>query len=113
MIKSLFDHQLPALRYGGYEMKMFDEIAQKSNFDYTISEPKTCCVWGMPDGNGNYTGLVGDMFNKWGDVGFTGTWDVRTWGAGDSADMTYAHLYEKICFMVCQIVNMCKIVEYN
>ena len=95
-------------------MKMFDEIAKKSNFDYTISEPKICCVWGKPDGNGNYTGLLGDMFNKWGDVGWANVWDVRIWGgAWDSADMTYAYLYEKICFMVCQIVNMCKIMKNN
>ena len=96
---------MPTLRYGGYEVKMFDEIAKKSNFDYTISDPKTCCKWGKPDGNGNYTGLLGDMFNKWGDVGWANQWDFDEVSTPEEdvrggADLTYAYLYDKNCFMV-------------
>ena len=84
---------------------MFDEIAKKSNFDYTISDPKTCCKWGKPDGNRNYTGLLGDMFNKWGDVGWANQWDFDEVSTPEEdvrggADLTYAYLYDKNCFMV-------------
>ena len=89
---------------------MFDEIAKKSNFDYIISEPKTCCLWGKPDGNGNYTGLLGDMFNKWTDVGWANNWDISNpeQDARGGSDMTYAYLFDRTCFMVCQLVLLAK-----
>ena len=48
-------------------MKLFGH----HRFDYEISEPKQCCKWGNPVANGtNFTGLVGDLFNGYSDVGW-------------------------------------------
>ena len=40
-------------------------------FDFNISDPKLCCKWGNPVENGsNFTGLVGDLFNGYSDIGW-------------------------------------------
>ena len=48
-------------------MKLFGH----HRFEYEISGPKLCCKWGNPVANGtNFTGLVGDLFNGYSDVGW-------------------------------------------
>ena len=39
-------------------------------FRYTISQPKLCCKWGNPENGKNFTGLVGDLLNKYTDIGW-------------------------------------------
>ena len=86
------------LEYGGYETMVFDNIAAKLKFQYTISPPKTGVMWGAPDGNGNYTGLLGDLYNDWCDVGWANIWDRESHRA--TADLTYPHVFDSSCFLV-------------
>ena len=86
------------LEYGGYETMVFDNIAAKLNFRYTISPPKTGIMWGAYDDNGNYTGLLGDLYNDWCDVGWANLWDRESHRA--TADLTYPHLFDSACFIV-------------
>ena len=91
-------HDNGMLEYGGYETMVFDNIASKLNFRYTISPPKTGIMWGAHDNNGNYTGLLGDLYNDWCDVGWANFWDRESHRS--TADLTYPHLFDSACFIV-------------
>lgn len=86
------DEDGEAIVVGGFEYQIFDVISRKLKyvmclilciiklnsfifsfrFKYDISLPKLCCMWGGPlgDKNNNYTGLVGDLFNGYSDIGW-------------------------------------------
>merc|ERR1719433_1123891 len=55
-------------------------------------------MWGAPDGNGNYTGLLGDLYNDWCDVGWANIWDRESHRA--TADLTYPHVFDSSCFLL-------------
>ncbi len=58
-------------KYGGIEYKIFAAIADKLNFDFTISGPTFCCLWGgnrVEGSEGNLTGIVGDLYGGFSDV---------------------------------------------
>ena len=86
------------LKYGGYETTVFSQIAAKLNFQYSIMPPKTGIMWGAYDAQGNYTGLLGDLYNDWCDVGWANLWDRESHRA--TADLTYPHLFDSTCFIV-------------
>ena len=47
------------------------KVQRSCRFKYHISRPKLCCKWGMSVKNGkNFTGLVGDLFNEYTDIGW-------------------------------------------
>ena len=46
-------------------------ILYSCSFQYDISLPKACCLWGSQAKDGkNFTGLVGDLFNGFSDIGW-------------------------------------------
>ena len=96
-------------RYGGYEVKIFDTIATKLNFKYTISPPKSaegnhlCRCWGGSDGLGNYTGLIGDLYNDWCDVAWANLYDVEVFR--ETADLT-PYSFDRVCFLVSKTFTM-------
>ena len=91
-------------RYGGYETKIIESIASKLNFEYTISPPKSaegdhlCRCWGNPEGNDNYTGLLGDLHNGWCDVGWANLFDTEMHRA--VADLSVPYNSDGGCFIV-------------
>ena len=74
------------------------------NFKYTISPPKTakgnhlCRCWGAGVGDGNYTGLLGDLYNEWCDVAWANLYEFPLFrGAGD---LTQPYSSDRACFLV-------------
>jgi hypothetical protein len=61
-----------AKKYGGYEYMVFSAIQSKLRFTHTIGQPKVCCLWGLPSDGGNWTGLIGDLYNGFTDVAWAG-----------------------------------------
>ena len=60
-----------SVSYGGTEYMVFNAVAQKLNFNFSISEPVFCCLWGGTRVDGsedNYTGMVGDLHGGFADV---------------------------------------------
>lgn len=52
------------MRWQGHNLNSY-------SFVYDISLPKVCCKWGKQVNNGqNFTGLVGDLFNGFSDIGW-------------------------------------------
>ena len=84
-------------------MKIFHTIATKLDFNYTISPPKSakgnhlCRCWGESDGNGNYTGLIGDLYNNWCDVAWANVYDIEL--HLETADLT-SFSSDRVCFLV-------------
>ena len=83
---------------------MFESIASKYNIDYTISPPKDaegdhlCQCWGGSDGKGNYTGLIGDLYNNWCDIGWANLYDTDMHRA--TADLSVPYSFDRTCFIV-------------
>ena len=84
-------------------MKIFHTIATKLDFNYTISPPKSakgnhlCRCWGASDGNGNYTGLIGDLHNNWCDVAWANMYDFELFR--ETAVLT-SYSSDRACFLV-------------
>lgn len=76
---------------------MFDAFAKKLNLDYTITEPKRCCGFGLAQGE-NSTGIFGEMYNGFSDV----SWGQLYLTDKKLAvmDMTASYDYDQACFMV-------------
>ena len=91
-------------RYGGYETKIIDSIASKLNFEYTISPPKSaegdhlCRCWGDQVGKDNYTGLIGDLYNGWCDIGWANLFDTEM--HRNTADLSVPYTVDRACFIV-------------
>lgn len=108
MVETLFNHAFRTtitkmddgtLKYGGYEFMIFDAIASKLRFSYTIGLPTLCCMWGREVDNGkNFTGLLGDMFNGYSDVGWANLFDTPA--RRKALDVTEAYTIDSGCFMV-------------
>ena len=89
-------------RYGGYEYMIFNEIARKLKITYTIGLPKLCCQWGrkMADSE-NFTGLMGDLYNGYSDIGWANLFNTPVRRA--AIDLTTPYTIDYACFMVRQI----------
>ena len=92
-------------RYGGFEFMIFDAMAKKLKINYTVGLPKLCCMWGrkMPEGN-NFTGLMGDLFNGYSDIGWANLFDTPL--RRQAVDVTASYTIDSGCFMVGQIHEM-------
>ena len=91
-------HNTP-FRYVGYEFMIFDAMAKKLKINYTIGLPKLCCMWGkkMPEGN-NFTGLMGDLYNGYSDIGWANLFDTPL--RREAVDVTASYTIDYGCFMV-------------
>jgi hypothetical protein len=73
-------------------------LARCFSFDYVISPPVICCKWGDPIGDGNLSGLVGDLFNGYSDVGWANLYNTPD--RRDYIDYTDAYKIDHAGFMV-------------
>ena len=57
--------------YDKISCHLFYDNTHSRSFKYDISLPKICCKWGEPkEGGKNFSGLVGDLFNEYSDIGW-------------------------------------------
>ena len=80
---------------------LFNEIARKLKIKYTINLPKLCCLWGkkMEDSD-NFTGLVGDLYNGYTDIGWANLFSTPA--RIEAIDLTDPYTFDYACFMVRQ-----------
>ena len=84
-------------RWGGFEFMIFDAMAKKLKINYTIGPPKVCCMWGKKEGD-NFTGLMGDLFNGYSDIGWANLFDTPL--RREAVDVTASYTIDSGCFMV-------------
>jgi hypothetical protein len=78
---------------------IFDAIASKLKFSYTINLPQVCCMWGDPiQGENNFTGLLGDLYNGFSDIGIANLFDVPEYRK--AMDVTNPYTIDYSCFLV-------------
>ena len=69
------------------------------SFEYKISQPKVCCLWGKAeDGGKNFSGLVGDLFNGYTDIAWAQLF--FTLERSQFIDYTDAYMFDYGGFMV-------------
>jgi hypothetical protein len=96
---SLRLYRFSSCRYGGYEYLIFEAIASKLMFSFTINPPKICCTWGNEVDEGrNFTGLLGDLYNGYSDVGIANLYDTPL--HRKALDVTKPYTVDYGCFMV-------------
>ena len=76
---------------------IFDAMAKKLKINYTIGAPKIPSMWGKKDGD-NFTGLMGDLFNGYSDIGWANLFDTPL--RREAMDVTASYTIDSGCFMV-------------
>ena len=77
----------------------FRSIYLAFSFEYKISHPKVCCLWGKAeDGGKNFSGLVGDLFNGYTDIAWAQLF--FTLERSQFIDYTDAYMFDYGGFMV-------------
>ena len=77
------------------------------SFEYDISLPKVCCLWGSQSEDGkNFSGLVGDLFNGYSDIGWANIF--FNYERSTFIDLGEPYIFDYAAFMVkYQVLNQC------